>query len=47
MFRFGRRISVLGGMIKKEDKIPPGVLEMLRKLQRKVLAMDSKVERGP
>jgi len=47
VFRPGRRITLLGGMIKKEDKIPADVLEWLRKLQRKVLGMDSKEERGP
>jgi hypothetical protein len=36
VFRPGRRIVLLDGMIKKRDDIPPDVLNRLRQLQKEV-----------
>jgi len=47
VFRFGRRIVLLDGMVKKRDKIPPRVLERVRGYQREVRTKDAKAVRGP
>ena len=36
VFRSGRRISLLDGIIKKRDDIPPDVVARLRRLQKEV-----------
>ena len=40
MFRPGRRVILLDGMIKKQDKIPAAMMERLRKAQNDVAASD-------
>lgn len=50
MFRPGRRITLLDGIVKKQDKIPSKVLERMRKYQREISAMnakDAKAKRTP
>ncbi len=42
MFRPARRITLLDGMVKKQDNIPTGVLRRVRQYQRTVEAMDAK-----
>ena len=39
MFRPGRRITLLDGMLKKQDRIPARVLGRLRRFQREVAAI--------
>ena len=47
-FRPGRRIVLFDGIVKKQDKIPPRVLEHLRGLLRDLLSGEAKEEpRGP
>lgn len=46
MFRPGRRITLLDGMVKKQDHIPPRVLARVRRFQREVEAMDAESARG-
>ena len=40
MFRPGRRVILLDGMIKKQDKIPAAMMGRLRKAQNDVAASD-------
>lgn len=40
MFRPGRRVALLDGMIKKQDKNPVAMMERLRKAQNDVAAGD-------
>lgn len=47
VFRPARRITLLDGIVKKQDKIPSRVLECIRGYQREILAMDAKASRGP
>lgn len=47
MFRVGRRITLLDGIVKKEDRIPSAVLDRVRGYQRNISALDAKYERGP
>ena len=47
VFRPGRRITLLDGMIKKRDAIPPAVLARVRQIQRLIAAEDAKASRGP
>lgn len=47
MFRAGRRVVLLDGMVKKQDEIPAKVLKRLRMFQEEVRRMDEKEERGP
>jgi phage-related protein len=42
MFRPGRRVMLLDGMIKKQDEIPPEVLKRVRAMQQAVAAADRK-----
>ena len=36
MFRLGRRITLLDGMLKKQDRIPKRTLERLKRFQKEV-----------
>lgn len=45
MFRSGRRIILLDGMIKKRDSIPTSVLQRVRRYQRPIEAIDAETER--
>ena len=36
MFRPGRRIVLLDGLIKKRGKVPPGILRRMRAMQKQV-----------
>lgn len=47
MFRTGRRITLLDGMIKKRDEIPPGALARIKRMKKEVEAMDREAARGP
>jgi hypothetical protein len=47
VFRPGRRISLLDGMLKKRDEIPPAVLARMREIQKALVAEESGVDRGP
>ena len=47
VFRPGRRIVLLDGMVKKQDKIPTRVLERVRGYQQEVRTKDAKAVRGP
>ena len=47
MFRPGRRIILFDGIVKKKDRIPSSVLDVVRKYQQEVRAMDAKGKRGP
>lgn len=40
MFRPGRRVVLLDGMVKKQDKLPVAMMERLRKAQNDVAASD-------
>ena len=43
MFRPGRRITLLDGMMKKQDRIPARVLDRVRRFQREVGSMQGKL----
>lgn len=43
-FRPGRRIVLLDGMVKKQDKVPPRVLEHVRALLRDLVAREGEAE---
>ena len=43
MFLANRRIVLLDGIIKKQDKIPQGVLKRVRKFMADVLGKDKEV----
>ncbi len=47
VFRPGRRVALLDGMIKKQDRIPQGALGMMREYQRHIREMDTKGGRTP
>ncbi len=47
IFRRGRRVVLLDGIIKKQDRIPQAALDRIRHYQQKIKAMDAKEERGP
>lgn len=47
VFRLGRRITLLDGMIKKRDDIPPAVLARMREIQKALAAEESGMGRGP
>jgi hypothetical protein len=47
MFRPGRRILILDGMVKKRDKIPTAFLKRVRAMQAAVLTRDRQRKRGP
>ena len=47
MFRPGRRILILDGMVKKRDKIPNAFLKRVRGMQAAVLTRDRQRKRGP
>lgn len=47
MFRSGRRITLLDGMVKKQDQIPPKVLGRVRQYQKEIKAKDAEATRGP
>lgn len=47
MFRPGRRIALLEGMVKKQDQIPRRVLVRMKQLKREVETMDAEAARGP
>jgi hypothetical protein len=50
VFRPGRRIILLDGILKKQDKIPPKVLARMRTYQKEVSTMDAKdakTKQGP
>jgi phage-related protein len=46
VFRPGRRVMLLDGMIKKRNKIPGDVLARVQGYQRQVVALDTKEKRG-
>lgn len=46
MFRPGRRLTLLDGIIKKQEKVPRQVLMRIWKMQKDVAAMDVSMERG-
>ncbi len=46
MFRHGRRITLLDGILKKKDKIPAKTLERVRRFQQEIMARHKKMERG-
>jgi len=47
MFRPGRRILILDGMVKKRDKMPTAFLKRVRAMQAAVLTRDRQRKRGP
>jgi len=47
IYRPGRRIVLLDGIVKKKGKIPSRVLDRVRQYQQEVKAMDAKAKRGP
>jgi hypothetical protein len=47
MFRPGRRITLLEGMVKKQDQIPHRVLARMKQLKKEVETMDAEAARGP
>lgn len=47
VFRHGRRITLLDGIVKKQDKIPVRVLDRVRQFQKEIMMMDRKGGRGP
>lgn len=46
VFRPGRRITVLDGIIKKQDRIPSRVLDRVRRYQKELEAEDAKASGG-
>ncbi len=46
MFRPGRRVVLLDGMVKKQDKIPHEFLNRVREFQQEVEALDAKAKPG-
>ena len=47
IYRPGRRIVLLDGIVKKKGKIPSRVLDRVRQYQQEVKAMNAKAKRGP
>ena len=47
MFRPGRRVLILDGIVKKKDKIPSAFLNRVRAMQAAVLTRDRQRKRGP
>ncbi len=46
MFRHGRRITLLDGILKKQDKIPAKALERVKRFQQEIMARDKKLGRS-
>jgi phage-related protein len=42
MFRPGRRITLLDGMVKKQDRIPADLMARLRRFQQEIEALDAR-----
>ena len=47
MFRPGRQLLMLDGMVKKRDEIPRDVMKRLRQMQQAIAVTDAKAKRGP
>lgn len=47
VFRPGRRVIILDGMVKKRDDIPNDVMARLRQMQQALAAAESRAKRAP
>ena len=47
VFRPGRQLLMLDGMVKKRDEIPRDVMKRLRQVQLAIAVTDAKAKRGP
>ena len=47
VFRPGRQLLMLDGMVKKRDEIPRDVIQRLRQMQQAITVTDPKANRGP
>ena len=47
VFRPGRQLLMLDGMVKKRDEIPRDVMKRLRQMQQAIAVTDAKAKRGP